>query len=160
MREKGYTLLESIVVVTILFFSFVMVFPAIQKIQTSIEAKATIKKISSLLRYYRTEAINKGKVFIITLENDSRAIKVYSIETLSEDGEVEKRLLKNIPIPEGIRIKEAKGASIQFPLDCPSFEFYPEGGSSGGYILISGTGDKEFKILLDLLTGSVEVKRV
>lgn len=160
MREKGFTLLELIVVVIILFFSLMMVFPAIHKIQTSIETKATVKKISSLLRYYRTEAINKGKVFIITLEDDSRAIKVYSIETLSEDGEVEKKLLKNVSLPEGIRIKEAKGISVQFPLENPSFEFYPEGGSSGGFILLSGAGDKEFKILIDLLTGSVEVKRV
>lgn len=160
MREKGFTLLESIVVLTILFFSFSMVFPALQRIQESIEAKATVKKISSLMRYYRTEAINKGKVFIITLENDSRAIKVFSIETLSGDGEVEKKLLKNVPLPEALRIKEAKGLSVRFPSEYPSFEFYPEGGSSGGFILLSGPRDKEFKILLDLLTGSVEVKRV
>jgi general secretion pathway protein H len=160
MRERGFTLLESMVVLTILFFSLVIVSPSIQKIQQSIEVRATIKKISSLLRYYRTEAINKGKVFIVTLERDSKSIKVFSVETLSEEGEVEKKLLKNVPIPEGIQIKEVKGVSIRFPLAHPSFEFYPEGGSSGGSILLSGPGDKEFEILLDLLTGSVEVKRV
>lgn len=160
MRGRGFTLLESMVVLTILFFSLVLIFPSIQRIQQSIEARATIKKISTLMRYYRTEAINKGKVFIVTLENDSRVIKVFSVEKFLEDGEIEKKLLKNVPIPEGIRIKEIKEISVRFPLENPSFEFYPEGGSSGGSILLSGPGDKEFEILLDLLTGSVEVKRV
>lgn len=158
MNKRGFTLLELMVVFTILFFSLLIVYPSIHHIQQSIEMRATVKKISSYLRYYQTEAINKGKVFIVSLESHSRTIRVFSVESFSEEGAIERKLLKQITFPEGIIIKEVKVTSIRFPLEEPSIEFYPEGGCSGGFLVLSGPGDREFKILLDILTGSVEVK--
>lgn len=160
MRKRGFTLLELIVVMVILSLSLLIVFPSIHHIQQSLEIRTTAKKISSFLRYYRNEAINKGKVYVVSLERDLGTLKIFSIESFSEEGTVEKKLLKNVTLPEGIYIKEVKAISVRFPLKEPSFEFYPEGGCSGGYLVLSGPTHKEFEVSLDFLTGSVEVKRI
>lgn len=147
MKEKGLSLLEMIIVLVILSISVSLVSPSLLKLLNTIEFKSNVKKISSLLRYYRTEAVNKGETYQITFNLESKIIKIKS----SESGEKSSLLL-----PEGIIIKEININFLDYDSSNPTIEFYPNGRSNGASILFSN-GVKNLKLIIHPITGIVRV---
>ena len=64
------------------------------------------------------------------------------------------------PLPAGVQMKELNTESTQYPSDLPAFEFYPNGGSNGGDILLDTRSQKGYKIKVNFLTGSVVIEKV
>jgi type II secretion system protein H len=164
VKNNGFSLIELIVVLLIISLSISLVIPSLSRFSRTIELKAAAKKVSAILRYYRSEAVNKGKVYQVLFDSDLREVKVQSMEATEgerEEGRKEdKALLKTYLLPEGVHIKEVKVESPQYPADLPTIEFYPNGGSNGGAILLDSQDHKGFKIKVHFLTGIVEIEKV
>ena len=161
MRNKGFSLIELMVVLILISFSISLIAPSLSRFSKSVELKGAAKKISGILRYCRSEAVNKGQVYQVLFDSNVREVRVQSMK-LKEEKE-EKREGKVTPktysLPEGIRMKEVDIPSPQYPSDLPLIEFYPNGGSNGGTILLDSQGRKGYKIKVQFLTGMVEVER-
>jgi general secretion pathway protein H len=165
MKDKGFSLIELSIVLTILALSVALVTSSFSNLSKTIELKAAAKKISGILRYYRSEAINKGLVYQILFDSDSRAVKVQSVsfmepsdetETTEKKGEGVKTLYG---LPEGVRMKELDFPSPEYPCDLPAIEFYPNGGSNGGSVLLNSPERKGYRIKIHFLTGAVEIEQ-
>jgi len=154
-------MIELIVVLLIITLSAALVTPSLSRFSRSIELKAAAKKVSGILRYYRSEAVHKGKVYQVLFNSETREVKVRSIES-EEPGEEqikeEKTAAKNYILPQGIQIKEVKAPSPQFPSDLPAIEFYPNGGSNGGTLLLDTQDRKGFRIKVNFITGVVKIE--
>jgi hypothetical protein len=57
-------------------------------------------------------------------------------------------------------MKEIQMVDPQYPVDVPAIEFYPNGGSNGGSLVLDTEGRKGYKIKVNFLTGMVEVEKV
>ena len=166
MKDKGFSLLEVIIVLTILVLSVSLVTSSMSNLSRTIELKAAAKKVSGILRYYRSEAINKGSVYQVLFDSESKAVKVQSISLAEpadekeadekERGEGAKTLYG---LPEGVQMKEIDFTSPQYPCDLPAVEFYPNGGSNGGSVLINSPERKGYRIKVHFLTGLVEIEK-
>jgi general secretion pathway protein H len=163
-RERGFTLIEIIVVLTMLSIAMALVSPYFGRLSKNVELKAAVKKVSTILRYYRSEAVQKGKVYQIVLDTDTREIRVRPIEMEEEGGESQIREKKTpgdkdkYLVPEGIHVKEIKIPSPQYPSEFPAIEFYPNGSSNGGSFIMDREDLKGFRIRVHFLTGIVEIK--
>ena len=166
MKNKGFSLLELIVVITILVLSVSLVTSSLSNLSRTIELKAAAKKVSGILRYYRSEAVNKGLVYQVLFDSESRAVKVQSVsitEPAFEKGEDEKKE-EEAPktlygLPNGVQMKELDFTSPQYPCDLPAIEFYPNGGSNGGSVLFNSPERGGYRIKVYFLTGMVEVEK-
>jgi Tfp pilus assembly protein FimT len=152
------------VVMILMGLSISLVTPSLSRFSRTVELKGAAKKISGILRYYRSEAVNKGQVYQVLFNPDLREVKVQSIAELNEgkgeeEKEKEKALKKSYSLPEGIQMKEVNVTSPEYPADLPLIEFYPNGGSNGGSLLLESQGHKGYKIKVHFVTGMVEVKR-
>jgi prepilin-type N-terminal cleavage/methylation domain-containing protein len=167
MRSKGFSLLEVIIVLTILVLCISLVTSSLSNLSRTIELKAAAKKVSGILRYYRSEAINKGSVYQVLFDSESRIVKVQSISSAEpadekeeadekEGGEGAKTLYG---LPEGVQMKELDFPSPEYPCDLPAVEFYPNGGSNGGSVLINSPERKGYRIKVHFLTGEVKIEQ-
>jgi general secretion pathway protein H len=166
MKDKGFSLLELIVVLTILALSVSLVTSSISNLSRRIELKAAAKKVSGILRYYRSEAINKGSVYQVLFDSESRAVKVQSISLTEPADEKETDQKKGgeavktlYGLPEGVQMKELDFPSPEYPCDFPAVEFYPNGGSNGGSVLLNSPERKGYRIKVDFLTGEVKIEQ-
>jgi type II secretion system protein H len=162
-KNRGFSMIELIVVLLILTLSAALVTPALSRFSRTIELKGAVKKVSGILRYYRSEAVHKGVVYQVLFNPETREVKVQSIESEETAGEGETRektVVKDYVLPEGIQIKEVEALSPQYPSDFPAIEFYPNGGSNGGEILLDTQDRKGFKIKVNFLTGAVKAEKV
>jgi general secretion pathway protein H len=166
MKNKGFSLMEVIIVLTILVLSISLVTSSMSNLSRTIELKAAAKKVSGILRYYRSEAINKGSVYQVLFDSESRAVKVQSISLMEpadekeadekKGGEAAKTLYG---LPEGIQMKELDFPSPEYPCDLPAVEFYPNGGSNGGSVLLDSPERRGYRIKVDFLTGEVKIEQ-
>ena len=161
MRNKGFSFIELMVVLVILSLSNSLVTPSLSRFLKTVELKGAAKKVSGILRHGRSEAVNKGLVYQVFFDTDLREIGVQSRESTKVKEEVKKEgeLPKKVySLPDGIQIKKVDVALPQYATDLPTIEFYPNGGSNGGSILLDGQDRNGFHIEVNFLTGIVKIK--
>ena len=159
MKDRGFSLIETVVVVVLLSLAVALVAPSLSKFSRSVELKVAAKKVSGFLRYYRSEAVNKGEVFQVLFDPDLRVVKVQRLESTEEKGEG-KPPQTIYSLPQGVHLKEIKVESPQYTSDLPTVEFYPNGGSNGGTILLDSEDRRGYRIRIHFLTGMVEIESV
>ena len=161
MKNKGFSLIELMIVLILISLSVALIAPTLSRFLRTVELKGTAKKVSGILRYYRSEAVNKGRVYQVLFDSNLREIRVQSMGSTEEkDEKTEEKISKmTYLLPEGIRMKEIDIPSPQYPSDFPLIEFYPNGGSNGGSILLDSQDRKGYRIEVHFLTGIVKVER-
>jgi type II secretion system protein H len=161
MRKKGFSLIELMVVLILISLTIALVTPSLSRFSKTVELKGAAKKVSTILRYCRSEAVNKGQVYQALFDSNSREVRVQSMAWKEEKDEKKEGKIseKVYPLPQGIRMKEVESPSSQSPSDSPLIEFYPNGGSNGGTILLDSQDRIGYKIKVDFLTGMVKVER-
>ena len=162
MKNKGFSLIEVIVVLLITSLAIALVAPSLSRFSSTVELKAAAKKVSTILRYYRSEAINQGKVYQIFFDSDLNEVSVQPVVSSEEKEESEKKeevIKKTYSLPKGIHIKDVEVESTQYPSDLPTIEFYSNGGSNGGTITLDSQGRQGYKIEVNFLTGIVALEK-
>lgn len=160
MKDRGFTLVELVIVLVLISLTVALVTPSLSRFAKRVELKTAAQKVSGILRYFRSESIHKGKVYQVQFDSDLREVRVQALE---EEGEGEKAeevarvLKKSYSLPSGIQMKEVKIPSAEFPSDVPAIEFYPNGGSNGGSVILEAEDQKGYRIRVRFLTGIVEV---
>jgi len=161
------------VVLILISLSMVLVTPSLSRFSKTAELKGAAKKISAILRYCRSEAVNQGKVYQVLFDPDLRLVLVQSIEEKEEDEEAKDETKvettdtskdeskpKTYALPKGVNIKEVKANTSEYPSDYAVIEFYPNGGSNGGTIRLDSPDRKGYRIKVHFLTGTVEIEGV
>lgn len=163
MKNRGFSLIELVIVLILISLSIALVTPSLSRFSKRVELKTSAQKVSGILRYFRSESIQKGKIYQVLFDSNLREIRVQAIEG-EEKGEGEtdpqKLFKKSYPLPGGVQMKEVNIPSPEFPSDLPTIEFYPNGGSNGGSIILDGQDQKGYRIKVHFLTGLVEVEAV
>ncbi len=161
MKNRGFTLIEMVVVLVLISLSISLVVPSLSRIAKTVELRATVKKISAILRYYRSEAVQTGQTQQVLFNPDLREVRIQAIDINGPEGEKEKREeltpIKKFILPEGIQMKELNIPASQQSADFPTIEFYPNGGSNGGSLLLDRQDHKGYRIKVNFLTGMVAV---
>ena len=163
MKNRGFSFIEVIVVLVLLSLSYALVAPALSRFSMSVELKSSAKKVAAILRYYRSEAINRGKVYQVIFDSNLMQVKVQGVDLETQE-ETEKTEVKDTQkaylLPAGVQMKDLNIESTQYPSDLPAIEFYPNGGSNGGDILLNTQTQKGYKIRVNFLTGTVAIEKV
>ena len=161
------------VVLILISLSMYLVTPSLSPFSKTVELKGAAKRVSAILRYCRSEAVNQGKVYQVLFDPDLRQVYVQSIEEKEEDegtkdepkdgikdGAKEEPKQKTYTLPKGVDIKEVKTNTPEYPSDYSVIEFYPNGGSNGGTIRLDSPDRKGYRIKVHFLTGIVEIEKV
>lgn len=137
---RGFTLLEVMVVLTILALTLSLVVPAVSRgVSPSLDSVA--QDLSTGLRQARNLALGRQQAttFVIDLENH-----VYFVNS-----EERNSISRDIKISAVVASREASlGEAV--------FRFFPDGSSTGGKVLLT-LGEASFSVEVDWLTGRVVV---
>ena len=140
-RDRGFTLVELLLVVTILaIVASLLVIPRFTRGSES-EARAASTYIASRLRDARAAAIIQQASKTVVFDLDGRFVWV-------DDGGP----MLQLPAALDVRITSAFRSGAR--AGTSQIEFYPDGSSSGGTILLS-RGSRATEIRVNWLTGRV-----
>ncbi len=162
MKNRGFSLIELVIVLVVIGVSAALVTPSLSRFAERIELKTAAKTVSGILRYFRSESIQKGKVYQVLFDSNLREVRVQAMEEGSEgEGKKEEKAVKKTyTLPSGVQMKEFKISDPEFSSDFPAIEFYPNGSSNGGSMILDGRDQKGYRIKVHFLTGIVEIEEV
>ena len=141
--DEGFTLIEMIVVLTILGLMLTLVMSAVKPVSPATHAHAAAQTIAGALRSAHAEALSENRSVSFSLDLVSRSYRMDSgpVQTLPNDLQVSLLTSRDQLVADGVgRIR-----------------FDPDGGSTGGRVTIAG-GDRVWFVGVDWLSGRVSVE--
>ncbi|RMG04004.1 MAG: prepilin-type N-terminal cleavage/methylation domain-containing protein [Nitrospirae bacterium] len=141
--QKGFTLLELIIVLLLIGIIAGLVGISIANSVPSNRFRSDVRTLASLMRYASKRAVYTGLEKTLEIDLDEK--------TVTYEGKVRIRF----PEGTGISIKTPDGGEIE--MEKYRFVFYPEGGTEGETVIIK-RGGKGFTLELDPLLGAVLTK--
>jgi general secretion pathway protein H len=142
-RQRGVTLLELLIVISIMAFAVAIVLPTLGGGPSTSELKSAARELASGLRYARGQAIVRRSEALLVLDIDARTF------TLPPDARVHR-------LPEKIGIKLFTAQRDVVSEKVGAIRFFPDGGSNGGRITLAA-GERKFDVDVDWLTGRVAI---
>lgn len=139
LRLLGFTLLELLIVMTLLGIAALLVVPRVGGGQM-VQLQSQVREVVALLNYARRSAIIDGKIqTIIMLPGDAEQ-----------------------PVPIQDSTWTSRGATLAWsdkttdrPKDRFEMTFYPEGGSDGGELIVTQQDKFKMKITVHPITGKI-----
>ena len=143
MTEKGFTLLEVIVVLVMagIIYSLMLAIPA--RGSSVADLKAAARTLASGLRQAQSVAMVTRRDAVLSVDVEAREFVM--------PGDLEPRKL-----PDGIDLKLYTAQSEVSSAAKGAIRFYPDGSSTGGRITVS-SGERKFLVDVDWLTGRVSI---
>lgn len=142
-NNRGFTLLELIIVMLIISISTAIVYISISIAERKALLKDTARRIFISLRYAKEMAVMQRKLMGFIVDDNGKA---YSIIQISNEEGDDYQLIKRGEIKRDIVI------------DGESIVFYPLGNSSGGTIMVSDSENRKIRITVDDITGAIRIE--
>jgi general secretion pathway protein H len=143
-RARGFTLVELLVVMVIAALVLGLVATSISRNISGAEMRSAAGKLAANLRYTRTRAI---------LDKEE---KVFTIDTESRSYQAPKREM--VTLPEGMNVALTTARSELTSENVGGIRFYPDGGSTGGFVELDANG-RVYRINVAWLTGEASIQQ-
>ena len=138
--EAGFSLVEMLVVVTILALAATFAAPLLSRGSEGLRLQVASSELATAFRVTRSAAIVRNIETALVIDVDRRTFKSTVILQRSFAADIEAKLT----FASGIRSAPSDGG----------FQFFPDGSSTGGDVTLSLHG-KQTKLCVDWLTGDV-----
>jgi len=145
VKNRGFTLLELLVVLVILSIVIAIITPRIKKSLDTLQLKTSTRHLAATLRVMRSEAIAKKKTSALLVNLDDQTLTGDLPEGGSE------------AFPEGIKISQVTVGEEEVSSGEAKFKFFPKGNISGGEIVLENNLGWSSRITLDRITGRVKI---
>ena len=142
-RVRGVTLLELLIVLSIMAILAAIVVPTFGGGVSSGELKGATREIAAGLRLARSEALATRKETRVMLDLEGRSFKV-------------ERDARTHTLPRQIELKLFTAQSDLVNEKIGAIRFFPDGGSNGGRVTLTA-GERKFNVDVDWLTGRVAI---
>ena len=143
VSQRGFTLLELLVVMVILAMTYALVAPSVSSGVSGTELKASARQLAAGLRKARSDAVAHRHETVMTVDVEGHQFQ------LSGDQRI-------YSLPKSVAVKLFTAQSELVNGSAGSIRFFPDGGSTGGRITLSAH-DRNYDVDINWLTGQVVI---
>ena len=143
MRQRGFSLLEMIVVITIIGLAYTLLPKMVFSGVSGAELRSNARAVATGLRIARDAAINTKRETVLSLDMENRMF------TLPNDPKLHK-------LNDQLDVKLYTAAADVVSDKVGTIRFFPDGSSNGGRVTVAA-GERGFEIDVDWLTGHVTI---
>ncbi|HUN46510.1 MAG TPA: GspH/FimT family pseudopilin [Stellaceae bacterium] len=142
-RERGFTLIELVVVLAILALATALVTPLLSRGRDRAEFDATVREVAAALRETRSLAMTRDR---------SEALLVDVAHGVLRWG----GRPADHRVPRSIRLALLTTAGERLDEESGDIRFFPDGSSTGGHVTLM-QGERRRDVFVDWLSGRISV---
>jgi len=142
-RTRGVTLLELVIVISLIAILTAIVMPMFGGGVSTTELRSAARQIAAGLRTARSEALAQRRETFLVLDVAGKRFKV------DQDPREHK-------LPAGLELKLFTAQNDLVDATTGAIRFFPDGGSNGGRITLAA-GTRKYEVDVDWLTGRVAI---
>jgi prepilin-type N-terminal cleavage/methylation domain-containing protein len=148
-RERGFTLLELLMVVVILALVLSLSYPSLSRGSTALHLRATGRDILSSFRYAREKAVTEQIGMMLAVDRDKQVVVLSDIFGDRN---------RQYTLPEDVRIHRVALGGTEI-LDGPLVvRFLPNGSLDGAEVLLQSSTGSLLRIISDPITGGARIE--
>ena len=136
----GFTLMELLVVLTILGLALLLAMPVLERTLPGLELRTEARTLASAMRQARARAIGRNEEVTIVVDRQGAALKANGKQV--------------VQLNRKIDIAPLAGASLS--PGAGEIRFFPDGTSTGGHLTLV-LGERQKHVFVDWLTGAVSI---
>jgi general secretion pathway protein H len=163
--HRGFTLLELLVVLVLISILSALVAPRVGNSIRNMTLTAAAQKMAASLRYARSRAVSEKVTYIAQLNFKKASLSILTAQEsaganggkLSVDGEEKGSRPKVYDLPGGVQLAKAKSGEDEADSGLFQIFFFPNGSTSGGWIVLRNDAGKRCRIGVDVITGAVRL---
>lgn len=162
-RQRAFTLIEIVVVVIIVSVMFVVALPSLKSVNDNNRLRSSIRELTSLMKYARSEAVFNGRTTEVFLDTDEHQFWL-DLRSVDEKGrrssskskkssmEHKRDLEKNVAFEAVNAVNDniLKDGII-------AIDFHPDGTASPALITLKNSQETRYTIEVYKSTGQVEI---
>jgi general secretion pathway protein H len=143
VEQRGFTLLELLVVLVIAVLLVALVPPLLSGLSGGTELRGAARQLAAGLRFARNEAVTHQREAVLTLDLVRHRFAVTGDP-------------REIALPDSLSFHLYTAQSELFDQATGNIRFFPDGSSTGGAITVSGP-KLAYRVNVDWLTGAVAI---
>ena len=164
-EPSGFTLFELLVVILIVSLISAVAMPRMAASLPGVRLKSTTRAAAAALRYARSRAVYESRPYIAVFDNTRKLLAVKPIEDPIDVVELNNikeimnasEIEKVYEFPDGIEFEVLYTNDTVEDTDVFPIFFFPRGDSTGASIVLKNLRRKQYTIVVDRITGSVEI---
>lgn len=145
-KNRGFSLLEIIVVVVLLASASAIVLPSFSGAFKSLQVETAGRDMATVMKKARSYAVGRQKPYRVNISLNEYSGEAVEYMMADEYG----RAIKIYPLPEGVRFVSGERFG---EILTGGVSFYPSGRSSGAVFYLSNEQGKQVRIIVDPITG-------
>ena len=146
--ERGFTLLELAVVMVVISLLLAVSGPSVDKLSETLEYRDAVRQLISAHKKARRAARASGNAVDVVIDANKNRFAVTSDAHRLEEKHY-------APLADNLRIEVTFAQEISPGNGLAAIRFYPEGGASGGEVLIQRPSGSGTRLTIDWLIGDV-----
>jgi general secretion pathway protein H len=139
----GVTMIELLVVLSIMAVMAAMVMPLLSGRVSGVELKSAAREVAAGLRFARSDAVATRQETRIVFDLEQRTFRIDRDTRLHQ-------------LPKMLELKLFTAQNDIVDEKIGAIRFYPDGGSNGGRLTMAA-GERKFEVDVDWLTGRVAI---
>ena len=154
----GFTLLELLLVLSIMALAAVLVMPSLGSGLGSWRLHAAVREVGTLAKFARNQSVARGQRLLLVLDR-SRGLYWLDNEppTLADPDAAGQQGIRLYTLPPGVRFGDAAMGGARIEQDRVAFVFFPRGDSSGGEVRVLDERGAGYRLVIDPLTGRADI---
>lgn len=155
----GFTLLEIVLVLSIMALASVLVVPSIGSGLGYWRLQAAAREVGTLAKFARNQSVARGTRLQVVLDRPRRLYWLDNDPAVLADPDTAGRHgIRLYTLPQGVRFGDATVDGARADHDRVAFVFFPRGDSTGGEVRVLDERGAGYRVAIDRLTGRVDIR--
>ena len=164
-EHSGFTLLELLVVLVLISILSALLAPRVGNSIRNMTLTGAAQKIAASLRYARSRAVSEKETYVAVLDFKKSSLSILTAQgsagvktaKRSIDAKEKSSRLKVYDLPGGVQLAKTKSGEDEADSGLFPIFFFPNGSTSGGWIVLRNDVGKRCSIEVDVITGAVRL---